>query len=44
MGSGVPSDILTETINTVAEVIRGNNENQEFLNSINAPSNPPQPG
>lgn len=43
MGSGVPSDILTETINTVAEVIRGDNENQEFLNSITAPSNPPQP-
>lgn len=43
MGSGVPSDILTETINTVAEVIRGDNENQEFLNSINAPSYPPQP-
>lgn len=43
MGSGVPSDILTETINTVAEVIRGDNENQEFLNSIMAPSYPPQP-
>lgn len=43
MGSGVPSDILTETINTVAEVIRGDNENQEYLNSIMAPSNPPQP-
>lgn len=42
MGSGVPADILTETINTVAEVIRGDNENQEFLNSITAPSNPPQ--
>lgn len=43
MGSGVPSDILTETINTVAEVIRGDNENQEYLNSIMAPSHPPQP-
>lgn len=43
MGSGVPSDILTETINTVAEVIRGDNENQEYFNSILAPSNPPQP-
>lgn len=43
MCSGVPSDILTEVINTVAEVIRGDNENQEFLNSITAPSNPPQP-
>lgn len=43
MGSGVPADILTETINTVAEVIRGDNESQEFFNSIMAPSNPPQP-
>lgn len=43
MGSGVPADILTETINTVAEIIRGDNENQEFLNSITAPSQPPQP-
>lgn len=43
MGSGVPADILTETINTVGEVIRGDLENQEYLNSILAPSNPPQP-
>lgn len=43
MSSGVPSDILTETINTVAEVIRSDNENQQYLNSIMAPSNPPQP-
>lgn len=43
MSSGVPADILTETINTVAEVIRGDLENQEFLNSIMAPSSPPQP-
>lgn len=43
MGSGVPADILTETINTVAEVIRGDLENQDYLNSIMAPSNPPQP-
>lgn len=43
MGSGVPADILTETINTVGEVIRGDVENQDYLNSIMAPSNPPQP-
>lgn len=43
MGSGVPADILTETINTVAEVIRSDVESQEYLNSIMAPSNPPQP-
>lgn len=43
MSSGVPANILTETINTVAEVIRGDNESQEFFNSIMAPSSPPQP-
>lgn len=43
MSCGVPANILTETINTVAEVIRGDNESQEFFNSIMAPSSPPQP-
>lgn len=43
MSSGVPANILTETINTVAEVIRGDNESQEFFNTIMAPSSPPQP-
>ncbi|XP_029663429.1 general vesicular transport factor p115 [Formica exsecta] len=43
MASGVPADILTETINTVAEVIRGNASNQEFLASVMAPSTPPRP-
>lgn len=42
MASGVPADILTETINTVAEVIRGNTNNQEFLASVMAPSTPPR--
>lgn len=42
MASGVPADILTETINTVAEVIRGNANNQEFLASVMAPSIPPR--
>lgn len=43
MASGIPADILTETINTVAEVIRGHHNNQEFFASVNAPSNPPRP-
>lgn len=43
MASGVPADILTETINTVAEVIRGNLTNQEFFANVLAPSNPPRP-
>lgn len=43
MSSGVPADILTETINTVGEVVRGNVVNQEFLGNVMAPSNPPRP-
>ncbi|XP_058815260.1 general vesicular transport factor p115 [Topomyia yanbarensis] len=43
MGSGVSPDILTETINTVAEVIRGDTSNQDYFNSVLAPSNPPRP-
>ncbi|XP_053393471.1 general vesicular transport factor p115-like isoform X2 [Mercenaria mercenaria] len=43
MASGVPADVLTETINTVAEVIRGNLQNQEYFASVMAPSNPPRP-
>ncbi|XP_078659266.1 general vesicular transport factor p115-like [Branchiostoma floridae x Branchiostoma belcheri] len=43
MASGVPADILTETINTVSEVIRGNTANQEYFASVNAPSQPPRP-
>lgn len=43
MASGVPADILTETINTVGEVIRGNLMNQEYFSNVMAPSNPPRP-
>ena len=43
MASGVPADVLTETINTVSEVIRGNTDNQEYFASVMAPSNPPRP-
>ncbi|OXU21680.1 hypothetical protein TSAR_004043 [Trichomalopsis sarcophagae] len=43
MISGVPADILTETISAVAEVIRGNPNNQEFLGNVMAPSSPPRP-
>ncbi|XP_056635041.1 general vesicular transport factor p115 [Diorhabda sublineata] len=43
MASGVPADILTETINAVAEVIRGNLTNQDYFANVLAPSNPPRP-
>ncbi|GAB0092238.1 General vesicular transport factor p115 [Sergentomyia squamirostris] len=43
MGSGVPADILTETINTVGEVVRGDINNQEYFSMVLAPSNPPRP-
>ncbi|XP_022085188.1 general vesicular transport factor p115-like [Acanthaster planci] len=43
MASGVPADILTETINTVSEVIRGCKVNQDFFAAVNAPSTPPRP-
>jgi hypothetical protein len=42
MASGVPADVLTETINAVSEVIRGNHGNQEYFASVLAPSNPPR--
>ncbi|XP_037545973.1 general vesicular transport factor p115 [Nematolebias whitei] len=43
MATGVPADILTETINTVSEVIRGSQVNQDYFASVNAPSSPPRP-
>ncbi|XP_019758753.2 general vesicular transport factor p115 isoform X1 [Dendroctonus ponderosae] len=43
MATGVPADILTETINSVGEVIRGNLTNQEYFANVLAPSSPPRP-
>ncbi|XP_004703440.1 general vesicular transport factor p115 [Echinops telfairi] len=43
MATGVPADILTETINTVSEVIRGSQINQDYFATVNAPSSPPRP-
>lgn len=43
MSSGVPADILTETINAVAEVVRGDPDNQDQLSKVLAPSTPPRP-
>lgn len=43
MSSGIPPDILTETINTCAEIIRGDVDNQNYFNDVLAPSEPPRP-
>ena len=43
LASGIPADVLTETINTLAEAIRGCNTNQEQFLSVSAPSVPPRP-
>lgn len=43
MAAGIPADILTETINTISESIRGSKASQEFFSRVNAPSNPPKP-
>ncbi|KFV43741.1 General vesicular transport factor p115, partial [Tyto alba] len=43
MATGVHADILAATINTVSEVIRGCQMNQDYFASVNAPSNPPRP-
>ncbi|XP_065910290.1 general vesicular transport factor p115-like [Dysidea avara] len=39
---GVPTEILIETINTVAEVIRGYRTNQQFFDTVQIPSTPPR--
>ncbi|KAK7075823.1 Vesicle-mediated ER to Golgi transport protein, partial [Halocaridina rubra] len=43
MASGVPVDILTDTIITVSDMIRGSQPNQEFFSNMMAPSSPPRP-
>jgi len=43
MSSGVPADILTETINAVGEIVRGDRDNQDDFSKVVAPSNPPRP-
>lgn len=41
--SGVPTELLTETIATVAEVVRGCESNQVYFETVTTPSNPPRP-
>lgn len=43
LASGIPADVLTETINTIAETIRGSNTNQTQFLAVAAPSVPPRP-
>lgn len=40
--SGVPTEILVETISTVAEVLRGCDSNQQFFETVTTPSDPPR--
>ncbi|CAG0879975.1 unnamed protein product [Cyprideis torosa] len=44
MMSGVPAEVLTETLNTVAEVIRGCRSSQEQFGMVTAPTDPPRQG
>ncbi|XP_066922290.1 general vesicular transport factor p115-like [Clytia hemisphaerica] len=43
MTIGIPAEILTETVNTVGGIIRGNQTNQAFFSVVDAPYNPPKP-
>ncbi|CAF4928505.1 unnamed protein product, partial [Rotaria sp. Silwood1] len=40
----IPPDVLAETINTIGDIVRGHNENQQFLGSVmNNTGETPQP-
>lgn len=43
MAGGVPAELLTETLYSLGEIVRGCPTNQETLVSMVAPSEPPQP-
>ncbi|VDL63628.1 unnamed protein product [Hymenolepis diminuta] len=43
MAGGVPAELLTETLYSLGEIVRGCPTNQETLVSMVAPSDPPQP-
>ncbi len=43
LAAGIPAEILTETIITIAESIRGHLPSQEFFSRVTAPSVPPRP-
>ncbi|KFD47601.1 hypothetical protein M513_11520 [Trichuris suis] len=43
MSSSITADVLSNVIVSVAESIRGNQSNQDFFESIVAPSSPPRP-
>lgn len=42
--AGVPTEVLVESINTVAEVIRGNFTNQQYFDTVQTLSQPPRSG
>lgn len=42
MASGVPPELTTEVINTVAETIRGDHHNQEYFSKVSVPTTPPK--
>ncbi len=42
MAAGIPADILTESISTLGECIRGNEKNQIEFGNVTAPSEPPR--
>lgn len=43
MASGIPTELLTETICSVGEAVRGDHHNQEYLSKVDAPTTPPKP-